>query len=87
MLKKSPLHRLWKFQNIKEDPYFQDFDWNQLISLSLNPPYKLKLKSDETNGNNFPYLTFLKNITKIDEPKKRKQSARGIEFEKWLKNF
>ena len=87
MLKKSPLHRLWKFQNIKEDPYFQDFDWNQLISLSLNPPYKLKLQSDETNGNNFPYLTFLKNITKIDEPKKRKQSARGIEFEKWLKNF
>lgn len=87
MLKKSPLNRLWKIQNIKEDPYFKDFDWNKLISLSLNPPYKLKLKADETNGNNLPYLTFLRNITKQGEPKKKKQSVRGAEFEKWLKNF
>ena len=88
MLKKSPLNRLWKFQNIKEDPYFKNFDWNKLISLALDPPYKLKLKNEEVNGTNFPYLNFLKNITKDDNPTaKRKQSSRELEFEKWLKNF
>ena len=34
MLKKNPTNRLWKFKQIKQDPYFSDFDWNKLISLS-----------------------------------------------------
>ena len=86
MLKKSPLNRLWKLQNIKEDSYFKGFDWNKLISLSLDPPYKLKLKNEELNSNNYPYLNFLKSITK-PEPVRKKQSTRQLEFEKWVKDF
>ena len=86
MLKKSPLNRLWKLQNIKEDSYFKGFDWNKLISLSLDPPYKLKLKNEDLNSNNYPYLNFLKSITK-PEPVRKKQSTRQLEFEKWVKDF
>ena len=84
MLKKNPLNRLWKLQNIKEDEYFKGFNWNKLISLSLEPPYRLKLKSEDLNSN-YPYLNFLK--SKVGKEPKKKQSARQIEFEKWLKNF
>ena len=49
MLKKNPALRLWKFENIKSDPYFKDFDWDKLISLSYPPPYMIKMKPDKEN--------------------------------------
>ena len=88
MLKKSPTHRLWKFEKIKEEPYFNGFDWNKLISLELKPPYKIKFGKDKDNNTPIPYLSYLKekNI-KSYYGHKKKLSARGIEFEKWLKQF
>ena len=86
MLKKNPLNRLWKLKNIKEDEYFKGFNWNKLISLSLEPPYRLNLKAEDISNSNYPYLNFLKG--KVGkEPIKKKQSSRQLEFEKWLKNF
>ena len=89
MLKKSPLNRLWKFQQIKSSPYFANFDWNKLISLSVDPPYKIKIKKKENETTtNTPYLSYLKSVTKdSDYFTKKRTSIRGIEFEKWLKNF
>ena len=46
MLKKNPANRLWKFEQIKADPYFSDFDWSKLISLSYPPPYMIQMKAD-----------------------------------------
>lgn len=86
MLKKNPLNRLWKLKNIKEDQYFKGFNWNKLISLSLEPPYRLNLKAEDLSNSNYPYLNFLKG--KVGkEPIKKTQSSRQLEFEKWLKNF
>ena len=86
MLKKSPTSRLWQFEQIKEEPYFKKFDWNKLISLSLTPPYKLTFKNEKENPS-IPYLAYLKeqDVKKINN--KKKLSARGAEFEKWVKNF
>ena len=87
MLRKSPTNRLWKFKQIKEDPYFKDFDWNKLISLSYPPPYKLKMKEEkENNGQSIPYLSFLQSKD-VKRGGKKKKSNRQIKFEKWLKNF
>ena len=88
MLRKNPTDRLWKFKQIKEDPYFKDFDWNKLISLSYPPPYKLKMKVEkkENSGNSIPYLSFLQSKT-AKRGGKKKKSNRQIKFEKWLKNF
>jgi len=86
MLKKNPTNRLWKFEQIKEDPYFKDFDWNKLISLSYPPPYMIKMKEEKENNAPIPYLSYLQS----KQPKrgaKKKKSNRQLKFEKWLKNF
>ena len=85
MLKKNPTSRLWKVQQIKEEPYFKNFNWNKLISLSIPPPYKIKFKKEkEVISTN--YLAYLKDHD-VKQYTKKKLSARQIEFEKWLKNF
>ena len=86
MLKKNPANRLWKFEQIKTDPYFSDFDWGKLISLSYPPPYMIQMKPDKENSNVIPYMTFLQSKNTKKEMKRRK-SNRQIKFEKWLKNF
>ena len=88
MLKKSPTNRLWKFKQIKEDPYFEDFEWNKLISLSLPPPYKIKFKKEKDNIVTLPYLTYLKEKD-LRKPfgNKNKMSKKSIDFEKWIKQF
>ena len=86
MLKKNPANRLWKFEQIKADPYFSDFDWNKLISLSYPPPYMIQMKPDKEISNVVPYMAFLQSKNTKKEMKRRK-SNRQIKFEKWLKNF
>ena len=88
MLKKNPANRLWKYEQIKEDPYFKDFEWNKLISLSYPPPYMIKMKEDDEKDNtaSMPYLSYLQSKQVKRQPKKKK-SNRQIKFEKWLKNF
>ena len=62
-----------EIKQIKEDPYFKDFDWNKLISLSYPPPYKLKMKEEkENNGQSIPYLSFLQ-IKDVKEEEKRRR--------------
>ena len=86
MLKKNPAQRLWKFEQIKSDPYFSDFNWNKLISLSYPPPYMIKMKPDKEPNSVIPYMSFLQS-KQVKRPDKRKKSNRQIKFEKWLKNF
>ena len=87
MLKKNPTNRLWKFKQIKQDPYFADFDWNKLMSLSYPPPYMIKMKEEkENNGTLIPYLSYLQSKG-VKRNAKKKNSNRQIKFEKWLKNF
>ena len=87
MLKKNPTNRLWKFKQIKQDPYFADFDWNKLMSLSYPPPYMIKMKEEkENNGTLIPYLSYLQSKG-VKRNAKKKKSNRQIKFEKWLTNF
>ena len=39
MLEKNPLNRLAKFDAIRKQLWFNGFDWEELISLNMNPPY------------------------------------------------
>ena len=86
MLKKNPTERLWKFEQIKEDPYFIGFEWNKLISLSYPPPYMIKMKEEKETNSSVPYLTYLQNKQE-NRNNKKKKSNRQIKFEKWLNNF
>jgi cGMP-dependent protein kinase len=87
MLKKAPTSRLWKFEQIKENPYFKDFDWEKLMSFSLPPPYLLKLEDNIDNEQKtIPYLSYLKSQVG-KQPIKKNASSRQIKFDKWVKNF
>ena len=73
MLAKSPTKRLWKFEQVKNDPYFKDYEWNKLISLSLTPPYMIKYK-EKSEGAPVPYLNYLRN------KKRSKKSKENIKL-------
>ena len=85
MLKKSPAKRLWKVEQIKEDPYFRDFEWRKLISLAMEPPYNIKMKESGESATIIPYLSYLK--TKEVKTIKNKKGQGLSKFDKWLKNF
>ena len=85
MLKKSHANRLWKHELIKEDPYFSNFDWNKLISLSLPAPYIVTVKENNENSAIIPYLSYLK--TKEVKTMGKSKKAGQTKFDKWLKNF
>ena len=86
MLRKNPAQRLWKYEQIRADPYFSDFDWKKLISLSYPPPYLIKMKKEKENPSVIPYMSFLQ-TKQVKRGDKKKKSNRQIKFEKWLKNF
>ena len=87
MLKKNPTSRLWKYDQIKEEPFFKNFNWDDLLSLSMTPPYTLKM-DEITEQKPIPYLTVLKNQENgKSNGVKKMASSRQIKFDKWVKNF
>ena len=86
MLTKSPTGRLWKLEKIKEEAFFKGFLWNDLLALSMTPPYILELQKENYGEKTLPYLTILANKGGRLDPKRR-VSIRQMEFDKWLKNF
>ena len=87
MLKKNPTSRLWKYEQIKEEPFFKNFNWDDLLALSIPPPYMLKM-GEITESKNVPYLTVLKSQENgKSNAVKKMASSRQIKFDKWVKNF
>jgi cGMP-dependent protein kinase len=85
MLIKNVKNRLYRFNDIKYDPYYKNFNWNKLISLAITPPYKVKFKKD-----NYHILsTYMDYLNNQNFPKlvKKKNSIKQQEFDKWFKNF
>ena len=91
MLAKEQNKRLYKLEDIKKHPYFKDFDWEKLITFSLEAPYLLKLNDDyQKQQNTIPYLTYLKNESNKkgnNLPSKRLTTKRETNFKSWLNNF
>lgn len=91
MLQKSPLTRLWKFNQIKQDPWFSKFDWDGLISFSLPPAYKTSVDkaSNPQNIKGVPYLTYIKSKTINDSRfiNPNSQQKRVSDFDHWVMNF
>ena len=85
MLNKSPDDRLWKLQEFKNDEFFEDFDCNKLISLTMPPPYKVKFKEIIEKNETNTYLNYID--TRGVKKTNKKASDRQLRFEKWLKNF
>jgi len=90
MLVKEQNKRLYKLEDIKKHPYFKDFDWEKLLTFSLEPPYLLKIDEDYQKIQTIPYLTYLKNESNNKDKNqafKRLNSKRENNFKTWLNNF
>lgn len=88
MLNKNPLNRLCKMRHIKADPYFSGFSWEELISLTIKPPYIPKLNKEEKEEPPIPYINYLKKQKEWKPPKNAFVSkSEQIEFDEWFKKF
>ena len=88
MLNKSTINRLCKLSHIKSDPWFLSFSWENLLSLSLPPPFLPKVGPSETKSGTIPFLTYARNIKEYI-PSKVVQidpKTQG-EYDEWFKNF
>ena len=90
MLNKNPLSRLYKLQKIKQHPYFLKFNWEGLISMSIEVPFTPKMaKEDYTDT--VPFLTHMKTVKEWVPSKETNRSQIDEktlrEYEKWHQNF
>ena len=60
LLNKNPVQRLKKISGIKAHPWLEDFSWNNLFSMEMQPTYKPKIKIKDDEYQKIPFVTFLK---------------------------
>ncbi len=85
LLNKNPLSRLYNYLQIKNNSWFKDFNWDELILLSMESPYKpinieSEVKSEETFGE---YISKEKCKEVNDTVKYQIQDN----YEKWFEEF
>ena len=91
MLGKNPVSRLYKLQKIKQHSYFQYFNWENLISMTLEVPHVPKLSKDDLTKS-LPYLNHMKTV-KEWVPSKETNVIHQVdekiakEYEKWYQEF
>jgi hypothetical protein len=88
MLTKSPINRLCKFANIKNDPWFAHFSWENLLSLNVEPPFLPKISTSHGKNSTVAYINYLK-TTKEYVPSKSVKIEKEMQskFDLWFKNF
>ena len=89
MLDKKLETRYCKFEQIAGHIYFKDFNWNELMSLNMEPAYKPKIPNIEYKYDPKPYVDFVKKLPDWEPPKgsKEPERLRRIKFNEWLSKF
>lgn len=89
MLLKNPLQRMTKFSQIKNHPYFSDFNFENLLAFNFTPPHMPKIDHKDLDVKPITFAHYMK--TSLIEYKiptgfsfDKKQIA---EFSSWYKNF
>ena len=89
MLNKNQSQRFCTLEQISSHIWFNDFSWDDLISLNIKPAFIPKIESNENKCEPKPYLNYIKGLKDWEpEDSKQKLSKKNIlEFEEWLKKF
>ncbi len=89
MLNKNQAQRFCKLDQISGHIWFNDFSWDDLISLNMKPAYIPQIESNENKCEPKPYMDYIKSLKDWEPPdKQQKLSKKNIsEFEEWLKKF
>ena len=67
MLNKNHLSRYSKLGQINSHIWFQNFNWDDLISMNMKPAFMPKLKNKDLTKNPVPYLDFVKTGNEWEE--------------------
>ncbi len=65
MLAKNIMQRCYKFNNIKNHPWFANFSWDNLINMSLEVPNKPKVKAEDLSKT-IPFNKYVKVIINVN---------------------
>ena len=89
MLNKNHLSRYSKLGQINSHIWFQNFNWDDLISMNMKPAYMPKIETNENKCETKPYPDYIKTLKDWEpESGQQKLSKKNIaEFEEWLKKF
>ena len=60
MLEKNIGKRLCKMTKIKQHPWLNNFSWDTLYSMEMQPPQLPRIKQKDDNYERVPFLTYLK---------------------------
>jgi hypothetical protein len=58
MMEKNPINRLFRLTQIKNNIWFNNFDWEGLINMNLEPAYKMK-QTDKSIKDTIPFTKFM----------------------------
>ena len=91
MLCKNPLNRLTKVNQIKNHVWFQNFNWDELITLNMHSAYLPKMNKKKVSSNSLnqgmKFEEYVDKFYKEYEPKCEVDKDKHEEFEKWYANY
>ena len=94
LLNKNPMERISSFENIKEESFFSDFPWDDLITFQIKPPYLPIENEKDSKYNlqncNYPFEILIENqkseISQIKSIKVNRERE-GQRNENWFHDF
>ena len=88
MLNRSMVTRLSNLSQIKLDPWFRDFSWENMLSLNLDAPYIPKIPDGENKSGPVAFINHLKTMKEWVPSKPTKiDKLTQDQFDKWFKEF
>lgn len=88
MLTKSPMSRFSKLSQIQSHVWFNNFNWEELGSLHITPPFIPQIKNSEIKKGP-SYVKYIKQNCKEWEPEKELvfDEKNSVLFKKWHEQF
>ena len=90
MLSKNPIKRLTKIKQIKNHVWFQNINWDELISMNMVPPYipKQKISNTKDDYKGMEFIEYVKNHYKDYENNEIEITNEEKEkYNKWFENY
>ena len=89
MLNKNKSSRYYKFEQISNHIWFNDFNWDSLLSLDMQPEYIPLILHKKDNYNPKPYLTYIESLKEWSQTDSKIKITEEdkIKFEEWIQNF
>lgn len=89
MLYKTKEKRLLRLNNIKQHPFFANYNFDSINDLSQEPAYKVKIKQINSKDT-IPLYQFFQSSPfepKLTKSKYDKEDYRKYIYDEWLPNF